>query len=258
MIDEIWLNNKLELSKPVYELSTHYTGKKRSSKIIELNQKIKDNGKDYYILFRPTGLAWLLNIRGNDLKHTPVSRSFCIISKTGEVLIFTDNNNIEDIFIKDNEINIYNFNEFTSFIQSIKKKIFLIDDQVLPFKLYEKLKLENLFVKKISCPVEKSKSIKNIVELKGMRSAHLKDGLAFIKLLFWLEKKIKSKNISESSIVSKLLEIRSLEKTFVCESFATISGFADNGAIIHYKVTKLSNKIIHEDGLYLLDTGGII
>ena len=107
MIDEIWLNNKPVLSKTVYELSIRYTGKKRSSKIIELTQKIKDHGGDYYILFRPTGLAWLLNIRGNDLKHTPVSRSFCIISKTGEVLIFTDNNNIEGIFIKDNTIKIY-------------------------------------------------------------------------------------------------------------------------------------------------------
>ena len=256
LIDEIWLDNKLELSKTVYELSTDYTGKKRSSKIMELTQTIKDHGGDYYILFRPTGLAWLLNIRGNDLKHTPVLRSFCIISKTGEVLIFTDNNNIEGIFIKDNTIKIYNFNEFTSFIQSIKKKIFLIDDQVLPFKLYEELKRAKLVVKNIFCPVEKSKSIKNIVELKGMRSAHLKDGVAFIKLLFWFEKKLKYKDISESSIVSKLLEIRSLEKTFVCESFATISAFADNGAIIHYKVTKLSDKKIHKDGLYLLDTGG--
>ena len=256
LIDEIWSNNKSKISKKVYELSIDYTGKNRQTKTSELAQKIKFLGGDYYILFRPTGLAWLLNIRGNDLKHTPISRSFCIISKIGEVFIFTDNRNFESIFSKDNIIKIYSFDNFTSFIQSINKKIFLIDDTVLPFKIYEELKLKKLIIKKIICPVEKFKSIKNNTELRGMRSAHLKDGLAFIKLLFWLEQNIKSRNISENSIISKLFEFRSLEKTFVCESFATISGFADNGAIIHYKVTKQSDKKLNKNGLYLLDTGG--
>ena len=238
LIDKIWSNNKLEPSKTIYKLSTQYTGEKRSTKISKLAKKVKVLGGDYYILFRPTGLAWLLNIRGSDLKYTPISRSFCIISNAGKVFIFTDNNTFKDTFIRDNRIEILRFNDFTLFIQSIKKKVFLIDDQVLPFKLYDELKLAKLGIKKIQCPVEKYKSIKNNIELEGMRSAHLKDGLAFIKLLFWLEKNIKYKNISENTVISKLLELRSLEKTFVCESFATISGFADNGAIIHYKVTK--------------------
>jgi Xaa-Pro aminopeptidase len=89
-----------------------------------------------------------------------------------------------------------------------------------------------------------------------MKTAHLKDGLAIIKLLYWFEQNVNSKKLNEISVARKLFEFRSLEKTFVCESFSTISGFAENGAVIHYKANEITNKIIDKDGLYLLDTGG--
>jgi len=120
------------------------------------------------------------------------------------------------------------------------------------FNFLEKNELKSQY---ISCPVDQFKTKKNVYELKGFKNAHLKDGLAILNLLFWFEKNVYLKNLTEDEVSKKLLEIRSLEKTFLCESFSTISAFGDNGAIIHYKVDKSSNKKIDRDGLYLIDTG---
>ena len=256
LIDEVWIDKNFEIQKDIFKLSIKNTGINSSVKINQLIKKIEGEGGDYYILFRPTGLAWLLNIRGKDLKHTPISRSFCIVSKNGEVFIFSNNESFKRILNKKSKFYFYRFNELSSFIKSIKNKIFLIDEEVLPMKIYSDLKSKKLNLKKIECPVEKFKAIKNSKELNGIRIAHLKDGLAFIKLLLWFDKNVASEKLSEIIVANKLLEIRSLEKTFVCESFSTISAFNDNGAIIHYKASKLSDKKIVADGLYLLDTGG--
>jgi len=256
LIDEVWVDKIFEIQKNIFKLPIKNTGINSSRKINQLIKNIEVEGGDYYILFRPTGLAWLLNIRGKDLKHTPISRSFCIISKNGDVFIFSDNKSFKTVLYKENKIYFYKFKELSSFLKSIKNKSFLIDEEVLPIKIYNNLKSNNLNIKKIKCPVEHFKSIKNLKELNGIRIAHLKDGLALIKLLLWFDKNVASKTLSEIIVANKLLEIRSLEKTFVCESFTTISAFNDNGAIIHYKASKSSDKKIIANGLYLLDTGG--
>ena len=256
LIDEIWFDKKLETQKDIYKLSNKHSGLNSSVKIKQLMQNIDANGGDYYILFSPTGLAWLLNIRGYDLKHTPISRSFCIVSKIGEVFIFSDNKSFKRVLHRYSNLFFYNLNELPLFYKSIENKTFLFDEEVLPIKIYNNLKLKKLSLKKIKCPVENLKSIKNSQELKGMKVAHLKDGLAFIKLLLWFDKNVSSKILTETIVANKLFEIRSLEKTFVCNSFSTISAFNDNGAIIHYKASKSSDKKIDGNGLYLIDTGG--
>jgi Xaa-Pro aminopeptidase len=256
LIDEIWHDKPNFQVEDIFTLPIKKTGKSRQKKIQDLAQKIDSLGGDYFILFRPTGNAWLLNIRGRDLDHTPVSRSYSVISKQGNIRIFTNNMSFNTIFKNVPSIKIYDFNQFLPFIESIKNKVFLIDEDVLPIKIYEDLKSNKLLTKIIECPVEKAKSIKNFQELNGMKRAHLKDGLAFIKLLYWFEQNVNLKKLNEISVAKKLFEFRSLEKTFVCESFSTISGFAKNGAVIHYKANKITNKTIDKDGLYLLDTGG--
>ena len=256
LIDEIWINKPLDVEKDIFKMSIKYTGISSSLKITHLANYIDINGGDYYILFRPTGLAWLLNIRGRDLKHTPISRSFCIVSKKREVYIFSNNLSFQKVLSSTSNIYFYNINELSSFFKKIENKIFLIDEEVLPIKIYKELKVNKLNSKKIQCPVENFKSIKNIKELSNIKIAHLKDGLAFIKLLLWFDKNVASKKLNEVLVANKLREIRALERTFVCESFSTISAFKDNGAIIHYKASISSNKMIFGDGLFLLDTGG--
>ena len=255
IIDEVWLNKPLKIDNKIFKLPIKYTGETVNSKINRLKKVIENNNCDFYILFNPTGLSWLLNIRGRDLKHTPISRSFCIVSKQKEIHVFTNNNNFQKIFKKYKDIQFSNYEYLSTFLEKYKNKNFMIESKVLPMGIFNYLEKNELKFKYISCPVDQFKTIKNPCELKGFKNAHLKDGLAILKLLFWFEKKVYFKNLTEMKVSQKLLEIRSLEKTFVCESFSTISAFGSNGAIIHYKVDNSSNKTIDRDGLYLIDTG---
>ena len=255
LIDQIWSDKPNENQSEIFELDIKYAGEDRYSKIERLTKVIKDNKFDFYILFNPMGVCWLLNIRAMDLKHTPVLRSFCIISKLGEVFVFTKNK-IKKSFLSTSK-NIYfnDFKELPSFLKKHSNCKILFDPRVLPLKIYDLINKNQIKYRKITCPVDKFKTIKNLNELRGFKSAHLKDGLALLKLLFWFEKNISSKQLNEISISEKLLEIRSSDQTFICESFSTISAFGSSGAIIHYKASKLSNKTLNKDGLYLIDTG---
>lgn len=255
LIDQIWLDKPNQKQSEKFELDIKYAGEDRYSKIERLTKVIKDNKFDFYILFNPMGVCWLLNIRAMDLKHTPVLRSFCIISKLGEVFVFTKNK-IKKSFLSTTK-NIYfnDFKELPSFLKKHSNSKILFDPRVLPLKIYDLINKNQIKYRKITCPVDKFKTIKNLNEIRGFKSAHLKDGLALLKLLFWFEKNISSKQLNEISISEKLLEIRSSDQTFICESFSTISAFGSSGAIIHYKASKFSNKTINKDGLYLIDTG---
>ena len=255
LIDQIWLDKPNQKQSEKFELDIKYAGEDRYSKIERLTKVIKDNKFDFYILFNPVGVCWLLNIRAMDLKHTPVFRSFCIISKLGEVFVFTKNKIKKSFQTTSKNIYFDDFKELPSFLKRHSNCKILFDPKVLPFKIYDLINKNQIKYRKITCPVDKFKTIKNLNELRGFKSAHLKDGLALLRLLFWFEKNISSKQLNEISISEKLLEIRSSDQTFICESFSTISAFGSSGAIIHYKASKLSNKTLNKDGLYLIDTG---
>ena len=255
LIDEIWKKRPTETQKSIFQLPIKRTGENFLSKINRLKKVITNIGGDYYVLFNPAGLSWLLNIRCRDLEYTPVSRSFCIISSEGEVFIFSDNSTFEIITKNHSKIHLLQINELTSFLKKLKNKNFLIDPVFLPLQIKYLILNMRLNIQTISCPIEEFKSVKNSNELNGFKVSHLKDGLAFLKLFFWLEKNLSLQHLTEITISKKLYEFRSLEETFICESFATISAFKDNGAIIHYKADKSSDKKIDKDGLYLIDSG---
>ena len=255
LIDEIWKKRPTETQKSIFQLPIKRTGENFLSKINRLKKVITNIGGDYYVLFNPAGLSWLLNIRCRDLEYTPVSRSFCIISSKGEVFIFSDNSTFEIITKNHSKIHLLQINELTSFLKKLKNKNFLIDPVFLPLQIKYLIFDMGFNIHTTSCPIEEFKSVKNSNELNGFKVSHLKDGLAFLKLFFWLEKNLSSQHLTEITISKKLYEFRSLEETFICESFATISAFKDNGAIIHYKADKSSDKKIDKDGLYLIDSG---
>ena len=255
LIDEVWLDRPIETQNKIFELNTKYTGEDRDSKIERLKATILENKYDFYILFNPMSLCWLLNIRAMDLKHTPVLRAFCLVSKFGEVFVFSKNKSLKKYLNTSKKIHLYDFEDLSGFLEKHSNYKILFDPKVLPLKIYNLINKNKIEYKKIQCPVDSFKTIKNSNELSGFKNAHLKDGLSILKLFYWIEKNVSSKKLTEISIAEKLLEIRSLDPSFICESFSTISAFRDNGAIIHYKASKLSNKKINKSGLYLIDTG---
>jgi len=263
-IDLIWVTNRDDAPKS--EIKKHiakYAGISTSEKIQNLCLRLKSLSVDSYIITQPDAIAWLLNIRGADLKHTPIILTRAIIFKNKNICLFIDesriNSEIKNYFKKEiTNIKIYPENKLLNVINNIaknKNKI-LIDPSTTSYVFAnEILKEKNNNIVEQDCPIELMKAIKNKVEIRGSIIAHKKDGIALSKFLYWIYNS-KNTNNSEMLFSNKIDQLRSQQKNFICTSFETISGYASNGAIIHYRVTNQSNKKIKGNSLYLCDSGG--
>ena len=259
-IDIFWSNDR-NIS-PNSDINVHplkYAGISANKKIKNLCMYLKKLNTEAYIINQPDSLAWLLNIRGLDLKHTPIILSRAIIFKNGTIYLFIDSSRI-DKKIKNhfnNNIKIYPEKNIISEIIKISKKKskILADPDSVSYALIQFIKDKKNTLIETKCPIEKMKAIKNTIEIKGTFSAHLKDGVALSKFLYWIHKS-KITNNSELLASNTIDNLRSKQPNFICTSFETISGFAANGAIVHYRVTKKSNKKFSNNNLFLCDSGG--
>ncbi|WP_065434019.1 aminopeptidase P family protein [Ehrlichia ruminantium] len=210
------------------------------------------HGKDVALITDTDVISWLLNIRNKDFVFNPSVLSRAILYKDGTIDLFIEN--VESVNFEYEYIRIYHIDELFSVLESIQSIV--IDASTVPMNIFKHLSQKDILVKDFdACLI--MKSIKNDTEISGAVNAHVRDGVAVINLLYWLDVQLNSNaRITELDVVSQLLIFRQQQDLFCGDSFATISGFAENGAVIHYKVNNETNKLICKNGLYLLDSGG--
>ena len=260
-IDLLWENRPEKPSSLIVPHPTKYAGISAKKKIKNLSHKMKQNKADAFIICQPDSLAWLLNIRGRDLIHTPIILARAIILSNGDIYIFINKNRIDTKALKHLQlcsriIKIYSEELIFKLIRELitKNKKIWIDPIFTPHAIvYSKKIKSSSFIKK-PCPIELPKSIKNKTEIKGSIEAHKKDGTALCNFIHWLS--TSKQKITEISASEKIDNLRSKQSNFICKSFETISGFSSNGAIVHYKVSKTSNLEFKKNNLYLVDSGG--
>mgnify|MGYP004516480227 FL=1 len=237
-----WVNinslTKINLEKR----SLEYAGLASSDKMQPLKRLLTQNSADYYLLTAVDSVSWLLNIYAKDLPCSPVVRAYAVIGKNGLVTLVGDN--------LQTELPVLSFVDFEKWLAENSSKKFIYDQSSTPVRLQNLLKnsMEAMDV----CQVLKAE--KNETELAGMIACHKRDGVALIQLLYWLDNNWKGK--TELDVVEKLHEFRQQQNLFFSESFETIAGTAENGAIVHYQPTIKTNKILQENSLLLLDSGG--
>ena len=259
-IDLFW--NKDRERIPNSKINIHpikYAGISSTKKIKKLCLYMEELDVKAYIINHPDAIAWLLNIRGMDLNHTPIILTRAIIFSNGNIFLFINSSRIDKNIQKHfkNNIKIYPIDSILKEIIKISNnnnKI-LIDPGYVSYALVQNIKYKSTNLIEKKCPIEKMKSIKNKIEIKGAISAHIKDGEALSKFLYWIQKYKTSLN-SELLASNKIDNLRSKQDNFICTSFETISGFASNGAIVHYRVTKKSDKKFTNNNIYLCDSGG--
>ena len=256
LVDIVWLNKPDIPKNNIYNLPIKYSGKKSLAKISELLKQINNFNSKAYFLSQPDSLSWLLNIRDNQLKYSPVFRAFAIIKNNGKIIIFTEENFNSDFFDKHKHIKIYNYGDLPKILKTFSKTCITLDPTMTSVKVFDLLKKNNIQVKFVDCPILKSKSIKNIKEQNNIKNIHVNDGLAFLKLWHWFETKKSNQILTEEDVSNKLYYFRSLNKTFKGNSFATICAYGKNGAIIHYKFKESKSRKINGKNLLLIDSGG--
>jgi Xaa-Pro aminopeptidase len=256
LIDCLSKERKKIKSKPFYSLKTRFVGESINSKINRLVKKIIKDKIDNIFISAPENVAWLLNLRGSDNPNSPIPNCRIILTKNKKIFFFSNIDKIKKIkkvnLIKN--IKYYTENDFYNVLNLLNGSSFLIDDKSCSI-YFENLILSKFKIINKSDPCYLFKSIKNKTEIKNMEKAHIEDGVALTKFLYWIKNK-KKNGLDELGAEKKLEKFRKERKNFLYPSFNTIAGSGPNGAIIHYRANKKTNRKIKSKDIFLCDSGG--
>jgi Xaa-Pro aminopeptidase len=255
LIDQIE-KQKVNDSFPFFQLKKNIIGESSKSKINKICNYLKRNNSDFIFISAPENVAWILNIRGGDGPNSPIPNSRLIVSKSKKIYLISKIEKCKKL-LKDKIINPYqiiNVNKFPKKILDLKGKSFIIDDKSCSIFYEDTIKSKFRIIKRED-PTYHFKSIKNKIEINNMKKAHILDGVALTKFLYWI-KNINKKQITEVDAQNKLEKFRKMNKNFLYPSFDTIAGSGKNGAIVHYRANKKNCKTIKHKDIFLCDSGG--
>ena len=255
LIDEIE-NKKISENFPFFSLNKKITGETHTSKINKISNYLKKNKSDYLFISAPENVAWVLNIRGGDGPNSPVPNSRLIISKTKKIFLISKIQKAKKL-IKEKIINLNELIDVKNFpekILQLKSGSFIIDNKSCSI-YYEDIIKSKFKITKREDPTYLLKAIKNKIEIKNMINAHIIDGVALTKFIYWI-KNVNKKTINEVQAQNKLEYFRKLNKNYLYPSFDTIAGSGKNGAIVHYRAKKENCKTIKKNDIFLCDSGG--
>ena len=253
--DLIIKSKQRETNKKFYFIKDNISGENSKSKINKVLKFLHNDKSDCLFVTAPENVAWLLNLRGKDSPHSPVPNCRLILKKSGKIYLFANKSKISNFFLRNNlkKIKLIDERKTNIFLNELISKKIILD------RLSCSIAYENIIKKKINVsnkydPIYNLKSIKNNIEIKNIIESHIFDGVAVIKFLYWL-KNLK-KNITELDAEKKLNFFRKKSKNYLFPSFNTIAASGPNGAIIHYRANKKSNRLLKKQDIFLFDSGG--
>ncbi len=255
LVDTIFLE-KEKKQNPFFQIDDKSVGESVLSKINRLSKIIKKKKSDNIFITAPENVAWLLNIRGKDNPNSPIPNSRLLLDKHKNIYFFSNLKKIKNIKnkIKYKKIKFYSFEDFYNILSKVKSTFFTIDKLTCSI-FYQSLIQSKFTINYFEDPIYHLKSIKNEIEINNMKLAHIKDGAALTKFLYWI-KQGKNFGFDELFLEKKLESFRKKNKDYICPSFNTIAGSGPNSAIIHYRVSKKTNRKIKKKDIFLCDSGG--
>ena len=256
LVGQMWEDRPAISRKPAWFLEDEACGASCREKIAGVRGKMKKKGAEALLLTSLDDIAWLFNMRGGDIAYNPVVLSFCVITQQ-EVRLFIQKGSLNaeqeikfvmEGILLDSYLNVYDY------VKTLNTENIWLNDQKTSYALMENLPKDMQIIKGMT-PVAYTKCIKNEKEQENMKAAHLKDGVAMTKFMYWLKTNAGKTDMDELSVAKRVKECRKAQEGFVEESFTTICGYGPNGAIIHYGATEESNAKILPEGLLLVDSG---
>lgn len=259
LIDAIWENRPAAPATPVFIHDLAYAGVSSAVKRQVIADKITAAGADAAILTAPDAICWLLNIRARDVDQTPLLLATAIIDTTGHTQLFVAPSRCgEAVRTHLGEVTLQSPDTLEAALQALGKKgrKILCDPGSVSLWFTHIVGKAGAEIIEGQDPCLMPKALKNPVELQGIRTAHIRDGIAVSKLLCWLDGALEKQAVTEIDVCEKLAACRAGHPLYVEPSFSTISGSGPNGAIVHYRVSPESNRALQPGELFLLDSGG--
>ena len=258
LIDLIW-TDRPELSRaPLFILEEKYSGKSTAEKIKDVRAKMAEEGADVHILTSLCDIAWLLNIRGGDIQSVPVVLSYLVLTKD-QCIWFLQEEVVDDAiraYLNENHIETRPYDAIYTYVPTIPESaVVLMNKSGVNYRICNELN-KNIQVINKPNPTELMKAVKNPVEVDNIRLAHVKDGVAVTKFMYWLKTNIGKIPMTEISASDYLEARRREQENFIDLSFTTISAYGANAAMMHYSATPESNTGLKPEGFLLIDSGG--
>lgn len=251
----IWNDRPGLPSNKPFILEEKYSGESASSKISTIRNHISNTGTDYILISALDEIAWTLNMRGTDIECNPLFVSYLLISEKEATLYINKNKLTETTvdYLQSQGVGHRNYEDIESDLTAISGRKITMSPSI-NFAMYNAASEHNtVFIQ--ASPVSKYKAVKNQTEINGFRNAMLRDGVAMVRFLIWLQKNIGNGNLTELSIDEQLYKERSAMENFRGISFATIAGYQEHGAIVHYEADEQSESTLKPEGLLLIDSG---
>ena len=256
--DEVWTDRPERPHTKVFILEEKYAGKSAAKKISEVRERMK--GRDLLIVSSLSDIAWLTNLRAFDIKCNPLFLSYFILESDKATLFIQEEALSDEVrtYLVGNGIDIKPYDSFDECVAGIKNKQIMFDEADVSYKTFISIsKKENANkLYSVLSPVTYLKNIKNDVEVSNMKKSHIRDGVYMAKYMYWIKQQMKNgANLTEKTASDYLDNLRREDDLFLDLSFPTISGYAENGAIVHYEAEYETAKGLEAKGLYLFDSG---
>ena len=254
-LNEIW-SDRPELSKEkIFIHDTKYCGKFTSEKLEEVRAEMTTLEGENYVVTSLDDIAWLFNIRGNDIAYNPVALAYALISDKEAVLYINEEKvtNDDKRTLEAQGVTLKSYNDIYEDIKNVTGSI-IIDGAKVNGKLYSLISEDVKIIENLNITTS-LKAVKNEVEIKNMEVSQVRDGVAMVKFIKWLKENVGKINVTEISASDKLEEIRAKGENFKGLSFNTIAGYKDHAAMMHYSATEESQYELNSEGMLLIDSG---
>lgn len=256
LIDQIWEDRPPLSDKPAFFLEEKYSGESSAHKLERVRKIMKDNGATVHIIASLDDTGWLLNVRGDDIDFFPLLLSYSIVRMDG-VDLYVDETKLNDRILEEfKKVNV-TLHPYNDIYEDIKKldasETALIDPMKMNYALYKNIPCK---IAEAANPTILMKAMKNDVELENIKEAHIKDGIAITKFMYWIKTRYDKEDITELSSADKLTSLRAAQEGYIRDSFEPLCAFADHAAMMHYSPSKETDVVLKEGAMFLNDTGG--
>ena len=260
LAEKIWKDRPALLFTPVFVLKEEYSGESCDDKLKRLREKMKEEGAAVHLLTTLDDIAWLFNLRAKDVESCPVLLSYAVITMD-EAILFAGERAFDETvrkYLAEHHITLKPYDDFYTYVADLvktgpKEKLLVCENRI-NYRL--KKELGDAVIVDMANPTTLMKAVKNSTEQENLRKAHLMDGVAVTKFMYWLKTNVGKVPMTEVSASDYLESLRGSNPTYIEPSFATICAYGANGAIIHYTATPESYSEIQAKGMLMVDSGG--
>jgi Xaa-Pro aminopeptidase len=256
-VDAVWKDQPPPPQSPAIVHPLNLAGETSEAKRARLAEGLKKSGADTAVITLADSVCWLLNIRGSDVPHTPFVLAFAILNRDASVDLFLDAKKCDAALAAHlgSEVRLHPPEKFTAALDGLKDKKVVADPATAAAAILDRLHKAGAVIKREPDPCQLPKACKNPLEIEGMRKAHIRDGAAMARFLCWLETAAAGGELTEIAAAEALEGYRRATGCLSDLSFDSISGAGSNGAIVHYRVTRSTNRVIGRNEMFLIDSG---